>query len=59
MKGFSGFENLTAGREVRVYMGWGWAKATVLEVQPASVLVKLASEDRRVRCYDIRNIRSP
>lgn len=59
MTSFPGFESLTAGQDVRVYMGAGWAKATVLDVQDISIGVKLASDGRRIRVYDPRNVRRP
>ncbi len=59
MKSFPGFDSLTAGQPVRVYMGWGWAKALVLDVQDLSIGVKLDADDRRIRVYDIRNVRRP
>jgi sRNA-binding protein len=57
MTSFAGFDSLTAGQEVRVYMGAGWSKGTIVDVQDLSVGVKLASDGRRIRVYDPRNVR--
>lgn len=59
MKGFPGFDSLTAGQKVRVYMGWGWANAAVVSTSDESALLQLASDGRRIRCYDPRNLRHP
>lgn len=58
MTSFPVFDSLTPGQEVRVYMGAGWSKATVIDVQDLSAFVKLASDGRRIRVYDPRNVRS-
>lgn len=52
----SNWSHIRRGEAVKVFMGAGWQKGTLVDKLRDSVTVKL--KDRTVRCFDPRNVRT-
>ena len=53
--GVGAWSHVRRGENVKLFMGAGWAKGTLMEKTADSVLVKI--DKRTIRCYDPRNVR--
>ena len=47
---------LRKGTQVKVFVGAGWEKGTVVDWSKNRVVVRLARGSRNVTCYDARNL---
>ena len=53
--GVGAWSHVRRGEAVKLFMGAGWTKGTLMEKTADSVLVKI--DKRTIRCYDPRNVR--
>ena len=47
---------LRKGTQVKVFIGAGWEKGTVVDWSKSRVTVRLSRGSRNVTCYDARNL---